>query len=187
MVLVCLLNMSIAMLAEYTVIGSLFKDFVGSVAYPMIIVVGVLTMIYTAYGGLLISILTDQLQAILTVIFIAILTIFVAATFRCESGWSGGSTGRVRPSSDSPQPLLGACSLFALQEHPYRAPRMYSQGAAAGAAARVAGRDQVRLQRHLLHALLAARRHRLQRGRLAKGAAHHQHGAAAHLGSAALP
>ncbi|GFH13867.1 uncharacterized protein HaLaN_09825 [Haematococcus lacustris] len=81
-VLVALLNMAIGTLAEYTTMGSLFKDFVGSVNYPVIIVVGVLTMSYTAYGGLYISILTDQIQAMLTILFIAILSIFVAATFR---------------------------------------------------------------------------------------------------------
>ncbi|GFH29013.1 predicted protein, partial [Haematococcus lacustris] len=64
--------------------GPVFRsvDFVGSVNYPVIIVVGVLTMAYTAYGGLYISILTDQIQAMLTILFIAILSIFVAATFR---------------------------------------------------------------------------------------------------------
>ncbi len=48
------------MLAEYTTIGILFKYFVGSVDYPIVIVVGVLTMFYTAYGGVYISIVTDQ-------------------------------------------------------------------------------------------------------------------------------
>jgi hypothetical protein len=55
---------------------------VGSVNYPVIIVVGILTMAYTAYGGLFISIITDQVQALLVICFIAILSIFVAVTFR---------------------------------------------------------------------------------------------------------
>ena len=55
-----LFNMCIALLAEYTTIGSLFQGFVGTVNYPIIIVVGVITMVYTAYGGLLVSIATDQ-------------------------------------------------------------------------------------------------------------------------------
>jgi SSS family solute:Na+ symporter len=59
-VCVVLFNMSIALLAEYTTIGSLFEDFVGSLDYPPIIVVGVLTMAYTSYGGLYVSIITDQ-------------------------------------------------------------------------------------------------------------------------------
>lgn len=77
-----LLNMSIAMLAEYTTIGLLFKYFVGSVDYPMIIVIGILTMAYTAYGGVFISIVTDQAQGIMTAIFILILVIYTAATYR---------------------------------------------------------------------------------------------------------
>lgn len=62
------------------------QDFVGSVSYPIIITVGILTMAYTAYGGLFISIITDQVQALVVIIFIAILTIFVAVTFRCAWG-----------------------------------------------------------------------------------------------------
>ncbi len=81
-VLLTSLNMSIAMLAEYTTIGSLFADYVGSIAYPIIVVVGVTTMIYTAFGGLYVSILTDQVQGIASVCFLAILTVYVAVTFR---------------------------------------------------------------------------------------------------------
>jgi Na+/proline symporter len=60
--MITLFNMSIAMLAEYTTIGSIFQDFVGSVNYGIIICVGVLTTAYTVYGGLLVSIVTDQVQ-----------------------------------------------------------------------------------------------------------------------------
>eukprot|EP00775_Hariotina_reticulata_P013392 gene13392-13519_t len=48
--LVCMFNMSIALLAEYTTIGAIFSDFVGSVSYAIIIIIGVLTLLYTAYG-----------------------------------------------------------------------------------------------------------------------------------------
>lgn len=34
------------------------------------------------YGGLLISIVTDQIQAIATILLVAVLTIYVAVTFR---------------------------------------------------------------------------------------------------------
>jgi Na+/proline symporter len=84
--LLCLFNMSIAMLAEYTTIGALFKDFVGSINYPIIIVVAVLTLAYTAYGGLAVSIITDQLQGAFAIMLTALLTIYVAATFRPEGG-----------------------------------------------------------------------------------------------------
>jgi len=49
--LICMFNMSIALLAEYTTIGAIFSDFVGSVSYIIIIIIGVLTLLYTAYGG----------------------------------------------------------------------------------------------------------------------------------------
>ncbi|KAG2497326.1 hypothetical protein HYH03_004490 [Edaphochlamys debaryana] len=85
MVCITLFNMAIALLAEYTTIGILFKLFVGSVDYPIVIVVGVITMMYTAYGGTYISIVTDQAQGILTSLFILVLFIYVAVTFRPES------------------------------------------------------------------------------------------------------
>jgi solute:Na+ symporter, SSS family len=50
-VLISLFSMSIAILAEYTAIASLFKDFVGTLDYPIIIVTGVLTMAYTSCVG----------------------------------------------------------------------------------------------------------------------------------------
>jgi len=84
-VLVILFNMSIALLAEYSTIGSIFKSFVGSVPYPMIILIGTLTTVYTAYGGLLVSIYTDQVQGISSLFFFGILAIYLAVTFRPES------------------------------------------------------------------------------------------------------
>lgn len=81
-VLVCLTNMSIALCAEYTTIGSLFQDFVGSKSYPIIIVVGALTTTYTAYGGLVVSIVTDQVQAIFSIVLVCVLAIYIGATFR---------------------------------------------------------------------------------------------------------
>lgn len=81
-VLVILFNMSIALLAEYYTIGIIFKYFVRSVPYAMVIVVGILTLAYTAYGGLLVSIFTDTIQGIASVIFFVILGIYMAATFR---------------------------------------------------------------------------------------------------------
>jgi hypothetical protein len=81
-VLIALFNMSIALLAEYTTIGSIFKDFVGSVSYPMVILISVLALIYTAYGGLLVSIYTDTVQGVSSVLFFGILGIYMAATFR---------------------------------------------------------------------------------------------------------
>jgi Na+/proline symporter len=81
-VLLCMFNLSIFLLAEFTTIGSLFKDFVGSISWGIIIVVGVLTLAYTAYGGLLVSLVTDQIQGIASMLLMIILAIFVAVTYR---------------------------------------------------------------------------------------------------------
>jgi len=78
---VALFNMAIFMLAEFTTIGGLFKDFVGSLAYPIIIVTALLTTVYSAYGGLLVSIVTDQIQAGTSLLFLVVLCIYVWATF----------------------------------------------------------------------------------------------------------
>ncbi|KAF6255134.1 hypothetical protein COO60DRAFT_1536931 [Scenedesmus sp. NREL 46B-D3] len=80
--LVAMFNMCIALLAEYTTIGSIFSEYVGSVSYGIIIVVGVLTLAYTAYGGLAVSIATDMVQGVASVILTVVLTIFVAVTYR---------------------------------------------------------------------------------------------------------
>jgi Na+/proline symporter len=79
---VALFNMAIFMLAEFTTIGALFADFVGSTAYPIIIVMAVLTTVYSAYGGLLVSIVTDQIQAGVSLLFLIVLCIYVLATFK---------------------------------------------------------------------------------------------------------
>ncbi|GIL45946.1 hypothetical protein Vafri_3056 [Volvox africanus] len=113
-VIISLFNMSIALLAEYTTIGLLFKYFVGSVDYPIVIVVGILTMIYTAYGGLYISIITDQAQGILTAAFIVILVIYTIATFRPDSlpkplpDYLGVTTGGYSSIYSMPCSLIGA-------------------------------------------------------------------------------
>lgn len=60
--LLMLLNMGIAMTAEYTAVGDLFELVVGTERVPIVVIIGVVSMIYTAYGGLYISIITDQWQ-----------------------------------------------------------------------------------------------------------------------------
>ncbi|KAI8904125.1 hypothetical protein EDD86DRAFT_92271 [Gorgonomyces haynaldii] len=77
-----LFNLSIAMAVEYTSIGSLFVSFLDTPAYAPILVVGLVTMIYTMVGGLYVSILTDQLQAILTLLLVVVVSIFLAINFR---------------------------------------------------------------------------------------------------------
>ncbi|KAK9709858.1 hypothetical protein K7432_008755, partial [Basidiobolus ranarum] len=80
--LVMIFNMGIALIAEYTSIGDLFETGIGTTRIPIVIIIGVITMIYTATGGLYVSIVTDQGQAILSLVFVAIMIVYVAATFR---------------------------------------------------------------------------------------------------------
>lgn len=79
---IVLFNMSIALLAEYVTIGSIFQSFVGSVPYSMILVTGILTTIYTSWGGLIVSLYTDQIQGAASVLLFVVLAIYLAVTFR---------------------------------------------------------------------------------------------------------
>jgi len=117
-VLVCLFNMCIFMLAELTTIGSLFADFVGSVNYPIIAVVAVLTTGYCAYGGILVSIVTDQVQSILAILLLSIAVIYVAVTFKeeLEPGF-GAAAPQLNPNESSyasifTLPISLLCSSF---------------------------------------------------------------------------
>ena len=48
---------------KYVVLLSLFRDYVGAgSSAPIVVVMGVLTIAYTAYGGLEVSIITDRIQ-----------------------------------------------------------------------------------------------------------------------------
>jgi Na+/proline symporter len=47
---------------QYTAIGDLFEHYVGGERIGIIIFVGTTTALYTASGGLLVSIVTDQAQ-----------------------------------------------------------------------------------------------------------------------------
>jgi Na+/proline symporter len=80
--LMVLLNLSIAMLAELVSIGYIFRDYVGSPGWIIILVIGLLTLTYTTYGGLVISIYTDSIQAATALLLFTILMIFVASDFR---------------------------------------------------------------------------------------------------------
>ncbi len=55
--------MGIAMTAEYTAVGDLFELVIGTNRVPIVVIIGVVSMLYTAYGGLYVSIITDQWQA----------------------------------------------------------------------------------------------------------------------------
>ena len=64
-----LLNMGIAMTAEYTAVGDLFELVIGTDRVPIVIIIGIVSMLYTAYGGLYVSIITDQWQAGLSYLY----------------------------------------------------------------------------------------------------------------------
>lgn len=97
--LIVLFNMAIGLVAEYTTMGAVFTSFVGAPqAYPIIIIVAVLTLFYTTVGGLQASIVTDQIQGVASILLALVISFYVAATFReplplplpnegCESNW----------------------------------------------------------------------------------------------------
>ncbi|KAG0196168.1 hypothetical protein BGX28_010497 [Mortierella sp. GBA30] len=82
---VMLLNMFLALCAEYTAIGNLFEQVIGGPRPPIILVVAVVTSVYTAVGGLYVSILTDVAQGVFGIFLLLIMAVYVAVTFRPES------------------------------------------------------------------------------------------------------
>ena len=50
----------VALTAEFTAVGDLFELVIGTVRWPIVIIIGIVSAIYTAYGGLYVSIVTDQ-------------------------------------------------------------------------------------------------------------------------------
>ncbi|KAJ3320887.1 hypothetical protein HDV06_004783 [Boothiomyces sp. JEL0866] len=77
-----LLNLGIALAAEYTAIGSLFNNFLGVANWIPILNVAVVTFAYTALGGLYISLITDQVQTLFIFLILCVMGIFVAVNFR---------------------------------------------------------------------------------------------------------
>lgn len=70
------------MTAEYTGIGVLFDVILQVSPVIPIVTVGLITLVYTATGGLYVSIVTDQYQSIFSLILLVIMIIYVAVTFR---------------------------------------------------------------------------------------------------------
>ena len=83
--LLCLYNMMIGMIAEYTAIGDLYENIIGGNLIMIVVLIGVFTSIYTAYGGLSVSIRTDQLQGIFVIIMNIIFSIYMISTFRLDT------------------------------------------------------------------------------------------------------
>lgn len=83
--LLCLFNMIVGMVAEYTAIGDLYEKIVGGNRILIVVLIGVITSIYTAYGGLSVSIKTDRLQGIFVIILNIIFAIYMISTFRLDT------------------------------------------------------------------------------------------------------
>ncbi|KAF9205236.1 hypothetical protein BGZ49_004306 [Haplosporangium sp. Z 27] len=79
---VMLLNMFIALCAEYTAIGNLMELVIGGPRLPIIVCVALVTSIYTAAGGLYVSILTDVGQGVFGILLLVIIYIYVSFTYR---------------------------------------------------------------------------------------------------------
>lgn len=83
-VVLTLFNMSVAAASEYTTIAAFFATYVGLGDFNILIVltISVITLGYTAYGGLVVSILTDRIQAVASVIIVIILSSYILATLQ---------------------------------------------------------------------------------------------------------
>ena len=57
-----LFNMGVAMTAEFTAVGDMFAIVIGSIRWPIVVIIGIVSAAYTAYGGLYVSIITDQVN-----------------------------------------------------------------------------------------------------------------------------
>ena len=62
---IMLVTMGTALTVEYTTVGSLFTTIIGTTQIPIVIIIGVVATVYTAFGGLHISLITDQVQVYL--------------------------------------------------------------------------------------------------------------------------
>ncbi|KAI9152541.1 hypothetical protein H9P43_009333 [Blastocladiella emersonii ATCC 22665] len=78
---IVIINTAMGMISEFSTMGSIFAAFVKSTPYPIVALVGVTTLAYTAYGGLLISIVTDQLQGIFASSLLVLLAGYLAVSF----------------------------------------------------------------------------------------------------------
>eukprot|EP00850_Spirogloea_muscicola_P006407 SM000030S11416 [mRNA] locus=s30:496242:502221:- [translate_table: standard] len=79
--LLVLFNMGVALTAEYTAMGDLFQYILGTKRWPIVIIVGIIAAVYTAVGGLYVSIITDQWQALLSIVIFGLLLVYVGVTF----------------------------------------------------------------------------------------------------------
>ena len=80
-----LYNMANGIAGEYTAVGDLMEKVAGGSRLLIVILLGSITCIYTAYGGLSVSVKTDQVQTIAVLIMVLVFCIYVAVDFRLDS------------------------------------------------------------------------------------------------------
>ncbi|KAJ3361816.1 hypothetical protein GGF32_006991 [Allomyces javanicus] len=78
---ICILSTALGVISEYSTMGSIFQSFVHATPYPVVAFVGISTMVYTYFGGLLISIVTDQMQGVFSALLFVVLSTYLAATY----------------------------------------------------------------------------------------------------------
>ncbi|ORZ40766.1 hypothetical protein BCR44DRAFT_1099857 [Catenaria anguillulae PL171] len=78
---ILVVNTLIGLMSEFSTMSSIWHSFVKATPYPIVVVIGVATLAYTAYGGLLISIVTDQFQGVFATGLLLILVGYLAIWF----------------------------------------------------------------------------------------------------------
>ncbi|ORY45925.1 hypothetical protein BCR33DRAFT_155276 [Rhizoclosmatium globosum] len=73
--------LTINLLDEYLVIGTIFAQFFGCSPHVPIVTVGIITMVYTGFGGLYVSILTDLYQTVLVLLLVFVSVIWMIYSF----------------------------------------------------------------------------------------------------------
>ncbi|KAK9721735.1 hypothetical protein K7432_003202 [Basidiobolus ranarum] len=76
-----LFNMGVNLSVCYTSIGDFFENVLGSSRIVIILVIACSTLAYTATGGLIVSLITDQIQAICSIVFVITMAAYVGVTF----------------------------------------------------------------------------------------------------------
>ena len=82
---IMVINMFLTLVAELTVLGQVFETIGGGNRIFIITLVCILTSIYTAIGGLSVSIRTDQVQGILSICLVILFSIYFASTFKMDT------------------------------------------------------------------------------------------------------
>lgn len=83
--ILCLYSMIIGLVAEYTAIGDLFEFIIGANRIAIVTLIGLLTSLYTAYGGLSVSIKTDQLQGIFVLTMNIVFAFYMIFSFNLDT------------------------------------------------------------------------------------------------------